>query len=738
MKQKTLKIAAIVCAAVLCMGMTACGTKAQGNTMSQKGQESVEDTAAREGTEDGVPEGTDMEGTDNAVMQGNGESSAMQQPVAGAYGEDAIATLEGITISSDRISTNNYKKEIFNNPVSSEFHCADPTAVEYNGRLYLFGTNDHEQFEEAGADKDNTYEKIKSFVVLSTDDMVNWTYHGEINVGEVAPWITNSWAPSIVSRVEEDGLTHFYLYFSNNGLGVGVITATDPLGPWEDPLGEPLISSKTPGLKNCPNPFDPGVVIDEKGDGWLAFGGGKAAGQTDYMPGSSKIVKLGEDMLSFASDFSDIPAPYFFEASELNYINGTYVYTYNSDWNDHSAKWEYDCPVPGMCSMVYMTTKTPLASDSWEMKGEYFKNPGLSGFDYSNNHTHLHKFQGNYYIFYHTMMLKNGMKITGAYRSLGVDLIEVDEENVTIQAMGGTKRGTSAVSTVNPFVENRAASLHGTADISFDTTDKALPVVISDAEGAWIGVKNVEFTASVQPEETQEVTGTEELTAVDTIQYNITVKDVDKDTTLSLYPSAKGGGDCIGSVAVTGAGEYAITCEMGGAEQMQNMGYFAVDNDAQITLIIESMVVNGQYEMELAAELTNTRDWANGLKNIWNGMADGEEVYTSEGAAFKYISADDAIELFVLRGSESEPAEEIPVAFPMVFLGEVKGTGRMEVRADEPAGELLTSIDFDTPDKFQTIFNKEVASIGGVHDLYFVFDGEDIAFASWQFRERED
>ena len=101
---------------------------------------------------------------------------------------DAIETLNnGIKISADSISTENYKDTRFNNPISPDFYCADPTAVEYNGRLYVYGTNDHQQFEEAGPDVDNTYEKIKSLLVFSTDDMVNWTYHGEINVGEIAP-----------------------------------------------------------------------------------------------------------------------------------------------------------------------------------------------------------------------------------------------------------------------------------------------------------------------------------------------------------------------------------------------------------------------------------------------------------------------------------------------------------------------------------------------------------------------
>ena len=47
-----------------------------------------------------------------------------------------------------------------------------------------------------------------SLVMLSTDDMVNWTYHGLIDVKALSPWGIASWAPSIVSRVESDGKTY--------------------------------------------------------------------------------------------------------------------------------------------------------------------------------------------------------------------------------------------------------------------------------------------------------------------------------------------------------------------------------------------------------------------------------------------------------------------------------------------------------------------------------------------------
>lgn len=404
-------------------------------------------------------------------------------------------TLTGTEFTGEVASS--FKSIFNNNPISSKMFCADPTAVEYNGRLYVFGTSDHQQYLESSPDKDNTYEKIKSLAILSTDDMVNWVYHGEINVGEIAPWIMNSWAPSITSRVEDDGLTHFYLYFSNNGTGVGVITATDPLGPWSDPLGEPLINYNTPGLTDCPNPFDPGVVIDDDGIGWLSFGGGKAKDGTDFMPGTSRIVRLGEDMLSFDSDFMEIPAPYFFEASELNFINGTYVYTYCSDWNSHYVNWNYDAEVPSACSMVYMTTKTPLDPESWVMKGECFKNPGLSGFDNSNNHTHMHKFNGEWYMFYQSLFLRRSMGIQGGYRSICAEKINVDEETVTIEKSQASEYGYPPQNSKIPYVVTLGADINSEADTFFDTSDMSAPLVISANPGAWTSVRNVMFT---QPE----------------------------------------------------------------------------------------------------------------------------------------------------------------------------------------------------------------------------------------------
>lgn len=81
-----------------------------------------------------------------------------------------------------KISENCYKLENTANPISPNVFCADPTGVEYNGRLYIYGTNDHQEYEAVGDDGKNGYAHIKSIVMLSTDDMVNWEYHGFIDV----------------------------------------------------------------------------------------------------------------------------------------------------------------------------------------------------------------------------------------------------------------------------------------------------------------------------------------------------------------------------------------------------------------------------------------------------------------------------------------------------------------------------------------------------------------------------
>ena len=64
------------------------------------------------------------------------------------------------------------------------------------------------------------------------------------------------------------------MYFTNGASGIGVMTATSPLGPWTDPIKKALIDGNTQGRGKQSNIIDPGVAVDENGTGWLTFGGG--------------------------------------------------------------------------------------------------------------------------------------------------------------------------------------------------------------------------------------------------------------------------------------------------------------------------------------------------------------------------------------------------------------------------------------------------------------------------------
>lgn len=133
------------------------------------------------------------------------DSSASSAPAE--FSPESAFTLGGTLtestpgdISLTTLTSISSKNATDSNPILSNIFCADPTAVEYEGRLYIYGTNDHQQYEAVGPEGKNTYEHTKSIVMISTDDMVNYTYHGIINVGDICPWAIASWAPSITSR----------------------------------------------------------------------------------------------------------------------------------------------------------------------------------------------------------------------------------------------------------------------------------------------------------------------------------------------------------------------------------------------------------------------------------------------------------------------------------------------------------------------------------------------------------
>lgn len=68
------------------------------------------------------------------------------------------------------------------NPLIDYDYGADPFALVYDGRVYLYMTADKLQYDTNGNVIDNDYSYINKLHVISSDDMVNWTDHGFIQV----------------------------------------------------------------------------------------------------------------------------------------------------------------------------------------------------------------------------------------------------------------------------------------------------------------------------------------------------------------------------------------------------------------------------------------------------------------------------------------------------------------------------------------------------------------------------
>lgn len=410
----------------------------------------------------------------------------------------ALASLVATT-SWGQTANKAFKSNTEGNPILPYNLCADPTAVGYDGRLYVYGTNDQQELETTGNKSQNTYGKITQLVCMSTADMVNWTFHGIIDVKKLSPWISTSWAPSIVSREEADGKTHFYLYYTNTASGIGVLTSTSPTGPWKDPLGKALIYWATPGRGEQSNIIDPGVLIDDNGTAWLTFGGGDPnKNGSNLIPGNARIVKLGKDMISLSGAIKEIPAPFHFEANELNYINGKYVFSYSAgwncnanDWSNYSGRGSYACP--GNCSILSMTTDDPI-NGTWKYSGEILKNPGAFGYPWGNNHSHLQKFGNDYYMLYHTQYLESHYGISGGYRSMAVNIASVSTSTGAVTA-SMSNAGTTQITANRPHANQltEAEMMANCAGIKVKKTATGDCVVTDIDAGDWTMVRGMYF-----------------------------------------------------------------------------------------------------------------------------------------------------------------------------------------------------------------------------------------------------
>jgi len=350
------------------------------------------------------------------------------------------------------------------NPVMTQRFGADPYALVYGDRVYVYMTGDAPTYDETGKVEQNKYSLINTINVVSSADLVNWTDHGTVYAASergAAKWGANSWAPAAAYK-KINGKDKFFLYFANSGNGIAVLSADSPVGPFTDPIGKPLISRNTPTCAEVTWLFDPAVLQDTDGNAYIYVGGGIPSDEFASNPGTARVCKLGADMISLDGDPIPIDnVPFLFEDSGINKINGVYYYSYCSNFKMTPP--DVERMGFGNGQIIVMKSDNPMGH--FKLVGPVLKNPedyfGRGG----NNHHCMFEFKGEYYIVYHSRILEEAMGIDGGYRSTNIDRLMFDVNGVPTMSEG-TKAGVDAVGRVNPYTDVSGVTLGNSAGIT--------------------------------------------------------------------------------------------------------------------------------------------------------------------------------------------------------------------------------------------------------------------------------
>ncbi|TZF85023.1 family 43 glycosylhydrolase [Pedobacter sp. BS3] len=257
---------------------------------------------------------------------------------------------------------------LHSNPIIRNIYTADPSAhVWADGRLYIYASHDIEPGE--GCDLMDQYH------VYSTDDMVNFTDHGEILRASQVPWGRKDggfmWAPDCAYK---NGTYYFYFPHPsdddwNNTWKIGVATSKYPAKDF-------TVQGYIPGLESL---IDPCVFVDDDGQAYFYYGGG----------GKCMGGKLKDNMMEIERSMKSMAGLQdFHEATWVHKRNGLYYLSYADNYNvgdKHNR-------------MRYAVSKNPLGP--WTYKGIY-----LDPTDSYTDHGSIVEFKGQWYTFYHNSYL---------------------------------------------------------------------------------------------------------------------------------------------------------------------------------------------------------------------------------------------------------------------------------------------------------------------------------------------
>ncbi|HEX5858600.1 MAG TPA: family 43 glycosylhydrolase [Microbacterium sp.] len=458
------------------------------------------------------------------------------------------------------------------NPLIGHKFGADGFGYAEDGRVYMYMTNDTQGYAPdpvTGISPSINYGSINQITLISSEDLVNWTDHGEIQVAGaqgIAPFTSNSWAPGFTKKIV-NGEEKYFLYYANGGGSSNVVTGDSPLGPWKSERTSTLINGTTPGAEAVAWKFDPAPLVDKDGQGYLVFGGGPAAttmpaAERFNNPKNIRVIELADDMVNTQGTAAVVDAPVAFEAGHIFTRGDKYYMSYSSHFGgtDFGGNQATLPGYPGGGQIGYMISDDPMVWPKETYAGVLFPNQsqffgaGTGG----NNHQSVFEFEGKYYFTYHAPTLNKRINgnTTQGYRSPHIEELGFNADG-TIKQVVGTYAGVEQVREFDPFRTFESETFGWSKGIAtqkvtggsaqFGDTSPNLAVRDIDS-GDWTGLSSVAFGEA----------GAESVT--------VKVKPLQSGGAISVRTGSETG-PVIGTVPVTGTtGEWIeLTASLTGA-----------------------------------------------------------------------------------------------------------------------------------------------------------------------------
>ncbi|HTE31680.1 MAG TPA: glycoside hydrolase family 43 protein [Chryseolinea sp.] len=286
------------------------------------------------------------------------------------------------------------------NPIIKHKFTADPTVIAYKDRVYLYCGHDEAPVGTVGY-------KMNEWLCFSSSDLVEWTEHPVPLYPSTFSWAkSDAYASKVIER---DGKFYWYVSVTPKeypGKAIGVAVSDNPIGPFKDAIGSPLIKGQWKDFPLSDN-FDPSVLVDDDGEAYIFWGKNVCF-----------FARLKSNLIDLDGEVSSVNLPDFVEGINIHKRNGVYYLSYG-----------YGFPEKIGYSM------SASINGPWKFMGVLNE---LAG-NCETNRPAMLDFKGKSYFFYHNGGLENG----GSHRrSICIDNLYYNPD-ATIKRIVMTSEGIS-------------------------------------------------------------------------------------------------------------------------------------------------------------------------------------------------------------------------------------------------------------------------------------------------------